>query len=146
MNAWIALAVVFAGGLALGLQPPVNSALSRHVGDSIAATMISFGVGFVALFAMVVFRNALPGLAVLRTLQPWMLLGGAFGAFYVWSALWGVSRLGVLTLIAALVAGQLLAALAIDHFGAFNLEAREISWQRVVAVLLVGAGLVMSRL
>jgi uncharacterized membrane protein YdcZ (DUF606 family) len=40
----------------------------------------------------------------------------------------------------------LLAAMIIDLTGAFGLPAIAISWQRITAVLLVGAGLVLSRM
>lgn len=143
---WIALAFVFAGGIALGLQPPVNAALSRTLGDSIVATAVSFAVGFVVLFAAIAARNAFPSLALIREVRPWMLAGGLLGAFYVWSSIWSVSRLGVVTMIATIILGQLVAAILIDRAGAFGLPVREITWQRVAAVAMVGAGLVMSRL
>lgn len=143
---WIALLVVVAGGMALGLQAPVNSALSRAIGDGVTAAMISFGVGFVALAAVVAVRGSWPGFAMLRLAPPWLFAGGLLGGFYVWSALSGVSRLGVVTMTAALILGQMLVAMLLDRFGAFGVPASAISWQRLVAVALVGAGLVMSRL
>ena len=143
---WIALTIVFAGGIALGLQAPVNSSLSRTIGDSVSATLVSFGVGFLALALLAAARDSFPGFGAFRTIRPWMLAGGLLGAFYVWSALWGVSRLGVVTMAATLIVGQMLVALLVDRFGAFGLPVQEISWQRLVAVLLVGSGLVMSRL
>jgi transporter family-2 protein len=142
---WIALASVFAGGIALGVQAPINSALSRTVGDSIFATMASFGVGFLSLTLLVSVRGAFPAMSILRTVQPWMFVGGILGAFYVWSALWSVSRLGVVTMTAALVLGQLVVAILIDRVGAFGVPVNTISWQRLVAIVLVGSGLVMSR-
>lgn len=143
---WIALLIVFAGGVALGLQAPMNSALARSIGDSVSATMVSFGVGFFALTMLALFRGSLPGPGALKTVPPWLFAGGLLGAFYVWSALWGVSRLGVVTMIAALILGQLLIAIAIDGIGAFGIPVKEVSWQRIVAIALVGSGLVMSRL
>lgn len=143
---WFALLVVFAGGLALGLQAPVNSALSRVTGDGVSATMVSFGIGFIALVGLTLIRGAMPGFGILRTVQPWMLTGGLLGAFYVWSALTGVSKLGVVTMTAALILGQMLIAIVIDKTGAFGVPVTEISWQRMAAIVMVGAGLVMSRL
>ena len=143
---WIALAAVLAGGIALGVQAPINSALSRVTGDSILATMVSFGVGFLSLSLVLVFRGGCAGCSILKSAQPWMFTGGLLGAFYVWSALWGVSRLGVVTMTATLILGQLLIALIIDSTGAFGVPVNEIGWQRIAAIVLVGTGLVMSRL
>lgn len=143
---WIALAAVLVGGIALGVQAPINSALSRATGDSILATMVSFGVGFLSLSLVLVFRGGFDGFSNLKSAQPWMFTGGLLGAFYVWSALWGVSRLGVVTMTATLILGQLLIALIIDSTGAFGVPVNEIGWQRIAAIVLVGVGLVMSRL
>ena len=68
------------------------------------------------------------------------------GAAYVWAAAWTVGTLGVVTMIAGLVFGQLAAALLIDATGAFGVAVREVSPTRLAAVALVGAGLVLSRL
>jgi len=74
-----------------------------------------------------------------------LLTGGILGAFLVWATLWSVPVLGVLTLTAVLILGQIVAALVIDHMGLFGMVAREISLTRVLAAALVGAGVVLSR-
>jgi transporter family-2 protein len=48
--------------------------------------------------------------------------------------------------VAALVLGQMGAALILDTTGAFGGSVLAISWQRALAVLLVFSGLVLSRL
>jgi transporter family-2 protein len=75
-----------------------------------------------------------------------MLCGGVLGATYVLSATWGVSQLGVVTMVAALVLGQMAAAMVIDATGVLGMAAREVSLQRVMAAGLVAAGLVLSRI
>jgi transporter family-2 protein len=57
-----------------------------------------------------------------------------------------VPKLGVLTVVAAAVFGQLMAGIVIDAIGAFGLEARAISPTRILAVVLVMGGLLLSRL
>ena len=74
------------------------------------------------------------------------VVGGALGAFYVWAALWSIGTLGAVTLVAAMIFGQLAAAFVLDATGAFGLPLREISWTRVLAVAFVAAGLILSRL
>jgi transporter family-2 protein len=48
--------------------------------------------------------------------------------------------------VAAAVFGQLMAGIVIDAIGAFGLEARAISPTRILAVVLVMGGLLLSRL
>ena len=142
---WLALGAVALGGAGIATQAPINATLARSTGDPVAAAAISVGVGFVVVGAIVLLRGTTPGLAALAPLPGWAWTGGALGAIYVWAAAWSVDRIGVVSLVAALVLGQLLAALILDAIGAFGMTVREISWNRVMAVVLVGAGLLLSR-
>jgi bacterial/archaeal transporter family-2 protein len=143
---WIALAAVALGGAAIAVQAPINARLASHVGDPVAAAAISFLVGFLVLAAIAVTRGTLPALAALSDVPWWAWIGGACGAVYVWAAIWSVGTLGVLTLVAAMIFGQLAAALLLDATGAFGMPVHQISLTRLLAVLCVGVGLVLSRL
>jgi len=57
-----------------------------------------------------------------------------------------VPSLGVVSSVAALVLGQMAAAMVIDHTGALGIVAQPITPSRVVSVILVAAGLVLSRI
>ena len=142
----LALLAVFAGGVAIALQAPINARLAAFTGDAVPAAAISFFVGFVVLAVVAVLRGTVPGLAQMSAAPWWAWAGGALGALYVWSAVWSVETLGVVTLVATLILGQLLTALALDAFGAFGVAAREITPARIASVALVAGGLVLSRL
>jgi transporter family-2 protein len=75
----------------------------------------------------------------------WSWLGGFLGAFYVAIVIWGVPQLGVVSTVAALVFGQVAAALILDAVGAFGLPVQAITWQRLLAAGLILSGLVLSR-
>jgi len=141
----MALGLTAAAGVAISLQNPINAGLARHIGSSLGATTICFAVGLIALLAATLIFGDMP--AVLRAPQaPLVLLsGGLLGAFLVWAALYSVPILGVLTLVAVLIFGQTIAALVIDHFGLFGLEARPVSLNRLLAAGLVLAGIILSR-
>jgi len=137
--------LVFFGGVALSVQAPINAALGQASGSGVFAAGVSFVVGFCLLAVIAVATGGVPAGEVLRAIPWWMWTGGALGAFYVWAVLTNVTKTGALSLVAALVAGQLLAALVIDAVGFLGIGAHAISWQRVAAVVLVGAGVVLSR-
>jgi bacterial/archaeal transporter family-2 protein len=146
----VAILAMIAGGIAISVQAPINATLSRGLSDPILAACISFFVGFVALLAVwgvsLTVRSSGPDLAGLSGLPAWVWVGGILGTVYVLAALWSVPKVGVLTVVAAAVFGQLMAALVMDAIGAFGLAAREISLTRVLAVVMVLGGLVLSRL
>ena len=143
---WVALVAVALGGASTATQAPINARLATYVGDPVATAAISFLVGFLVLSVLALVRGGLPDWGELSQAPWWAWAGGALGAFYVWAALWSIGTLGAVTLVAAMIFGQLAAALVLDATGAFGLPLREISWTRVLAVAFVAAGLILSRL
>lgn len=135
--------VVFVGA-ALAFQAPVNAALARSVGDPVWAAAMQFGIGFILLCGIAFFRGASPTIAQFKTIPWWALTGGGLGAIWVLAAIWSVPRLGVVTMFAAMIFGQLIAALLIDSGGFFGLEAKSISTSRIAAVGFVAMGVLLS--
>ena len=144
-----ALLSVVVGGFAISCQAPINAMLNRTLGDPILTACISFFVGFVALLATwlvsLMLRQHAFQMPDVSALPSWIWIGGVLGTLYVLAALWSVPKLGMLTVVAAVVLGQLVAGLLIDATGAFGLQARDVSLTRVLAVVMVMGGLLLSR-
>jgi transporter family-2 protein len=141
---WIVAAVVL-GGTAISLQAPINAALAQELGGPVPAAAVSFGVGFIVLLAIALAQGQGEAFLKLPQVPAWTLVGGCLGAWYVLTSVWGVSQLGVVTLIAALILGQMTAAMVIDATGALGVTVREITPTRIGAAVLVLAGLILSR-
>jgi len=139
------LAGIVLGGVFLAAQAPVNAALARTLGDPVLAACLSFGIGFLILAIVSAFRGSLTAVGAGGAAPWWAWLGGALGAFYVAVVIWGVPQLGVVSTVAALVFGQVAAALMLDAIGAFGLPFQAITWQRIVAAALILSGLGLSR-
>ena len=142
------LAVVFVilAGACISIQAPINASLARGVNSPLVAASISFGVGFILLTVIAVLTGDGRGFG-LALHQDWLLwTGGFLGAFYVWSIIWALPHLGVLTAVCALALGQIAAAIIMDRLGLFGLQVREISVPRLLSAVLVGGGLILSRL
>ncbi|MDS9466875.1 DMT family transporter [Paracoccus sp. MBLB3053] len=144
-NAILPAILIVLGGICLAIQAPVNAALARQLQSPILAAAISFGIGFVMLGALSFSLGHGRGLVRALGAEWWMWLGGLLGAFYVWAVVFSLPRLGTLTALCALALGQILSALVLDRIGAFGLPIREISLPRVIAALMVGGGLILSR-
>lgn len=145
-NVIVALVLIAIGGAAIAMQAPINARLAQAAGSPILAAAMSFGVGFLVLGALSLARDGMPSPQVFAGLPWWVWTGGALGAIYVAAAAWSVSQIGVVTLVVALILGQMGAALILDAIGAFGLTVREITWTRLLAVGFVITGLVLSRL
>ena len=144
-NLLAAAALMVLAGTFLATQGAVNAALARNAGG-LAAAAISFGVGFAVLAGATFLATPLPRPGALANVPWWAWTGGLLGAFFVWATIWSVPRVGVLTVAAALVLGQMLAALVIDRLGLFGVPVQPASWARLAGAALVGCGLVLSRL
>ncbi len=142
----IPVLVVFVAGVGFAVQAPLNAALGRGIGGGVAAAAISFGVGFAALLALALLLGQGPALLRASSMPPVYWAGGFLGAAVVWSMLWSVPAIGVLTAIAAIVLGQLTAALVLDALGAFAAPVQAITPTRLLALAMVAGGLVLSRL
>ncbi|MDF3606890.1 DMT family transporter [Paracoccus sp. DMF-8] len=142
---FVAVIFVILAGACISIQAPINAALGRAVQSPLVAAAISFAVGFVLLTLAAFASGDGRGFATAFR-QDWKLwLGGILGAFYVWTIVWTLPRMGVVTAICAMALGQMVAAIILDRVGAFGLPVREVSIPRIVAALMVAGGLVLSR-
>ena len=137
-------AMIILVGAALAFQAPVNAALARSLGDPVWAAAMQFGIGFALLLSLAMMRGQGPSIGQVKTIPWWALTGGLLGAVWVLAAIWSVPRLGLVTMFAAMILGQMIAALLIDSGGVFGLDVRDISLTRVAAIALVACGVVLS--
>jgi transporter family-2 protein len=141
----LALATLVAAGAVLSVQAPINAALARGMGDTALAACVSFLVGFLVMAVVCALRGVWPVPGFAGQTPVWAWVGGTLGAFYITALIFSVPLTGALTAAAAAILGQLAMAMILDHFGALGLPVREISWSRIGGLVLVMAGLLLSR-
>ncbi len=136
---------IFAGGM-LPVQGVVNSQLGRVLDNVVLATLISFMVGSLTLLVVFLLRNnwsAGGSLQGLRDVPPVLYIGGVLGAIYVTAVAALIPKIGVANTMIAVILGQVLLSLLLDHLGLFGIEVREIGWLRILGASLVVSGLVL---
>ena len=139
---WLLLVpVALFAGMAAPTQFAINSQLRQAVGGPVLAAALSFLVGtIILLMAAVVLSRSVPQLGPIMSAPPWMYLGGLLGAFYVSASIILTPRLGVATTIGLFLAGQVIASIAIDHFGLFGVAVQPASIPRILGALLIIVG------
>jgi transporter family-2 protein len=136
----VALVLALVIGAAVAAQGPLNSQLGRSVGG-LPATCIALSVSVIALLALTAATGHLGGIADVGRAPWWAVVGGGLvGALYVGSIVWTVRALGAGGLTAATLAGQLGAAVAIDHFGWLGVERAPVTLAKLAGVGLLAAG------
>ena len=138
--------VLFAAllGLVLPLQAGINSQLRTHVGHPLWAAVVSFSVGTLVLaVVLAVTRVGWPAAGWVGRVPWWQWTGGLLGAMFVTSAVVLAPRLGAATLVAAVVAGQMVGSLVIDHYGIVGYPQHSMSVAGVLGAALVVAGVAL---
>ncbi|WP_309709866.1 DMT family transporter [Pseudolysinimonas sp.] len=148
-----ALVAAFGTGTLVALQTRLNGELGQRLGDGFLAAFISFGSGFVILaVAALVWRPGRRGMVRVaralreRTIPWWLVLGGAGGAFFVLGQGLTVGVLGVALFTIAVVCGQTVSSLLLDHRGLALMPATSATPQRVIgaALAVVAVGIAVS--
>lgn len=141
------LAMMILAGAALPLQFALNALLGRTAGASaIWAAMVSLFVSFTCIAGMMLLmRQPLPSLQVLKSVPLLYWFGGVGGAIFVTTSTFAIPRLGASTCVALALLGQLLMSVAIDHFGLFGLPQKAINLQRLAGIALVLSGVLVLR-
>jgi transporter family-2 protein len=144
---WPYLLFAVIAGSMIPFQAGINAQLARWVGSPVGSALVSFLVGTVALALVVLIqRKPLPSLSKLGGAPWWVWIGGLLGAFYVAGSIFAAPKLGAVTLIAAVVAGQSVASLLIDQFGWVGFKEHHISPGRVAGMALVASGVALVRI
>jgi transporter family-2 protein len=140
---WLALGLL--GGASLVVQASLNSGLRQRLDSVPWAGFVSYVGGTLAMaVALAIAREPLRVDHARSVAFPWWL-GGLFGAAYLAIAIVLLPRVGAATLIALVVAGQLLCSLLCDHFGWFGVPVHTLDVRRAAGALLLVLGVVLIR-
>ena len=146
MTYWPHLLAVLVGA-ALTVQIGMNSTLRFGLGSPILATIVNFAVGLAALVAVAIASGARMAPGATNAVPAWAWFGGLLGATYVASTTVLGPRLGAAALLALTLAGQMIAALAVDQYGVLGFPQNPVTPARLAGavLLVVGALLVIRR-
>lgn len=147
----LALVAAFGAGALVALQTRINGELGLRLGDGFLAAFISFGSGFVILaLASLVWRPGRLGIARVvealreRSIPWWLVLGGAGGAIFVLGQGLTAGVVGVALFTIAVVCGQTVSSLLLDHRGLARMPSRPATPRRIVGAALAVVAVVIA--
>ncbi|TRW98728.1 EamA-like transporter family protein [Paracoccus sp. M683] len=107
--------ILVAAGAALVVQNIIMMQMSVRASTILIVLLMNSAVGLVLLSALLIARTGFGGIRELVSgFQPWAILPGLLGTFFVFASLLGYQRVGAAATVSILVASQLLLGLTVD--------------------------------
>jgi transporter family-2 protein len=138
--------MAFVAGLLAVVQVAMNAQLRASFGHALVASAFNFAVGLASLVGVVLLlRLPLPSATQVLATPTWAWLGGMLGATFVAILAFASRDLGALFAIGLVVAGQMVASIAVDHYGLLGFPVRPFSYAKLLGCAMFVAGLVLMR-
>ncbi|MBE7433341.1 MAG: DMT family transporter [Anaerolineales bacterium] len=132
---FIIILVGLAGGMAIGVQGPLSSLITQKLGPLESVFIVHIGGAIAALIPMAFLGSRL---GQWKNVPWYALSAGALGLIVIMGMGYMIPRIGAAGALITLMAGQILVAAILDHFGLLGMAPRAIDLQRVI-----GFGVVM---
>jgi transporter family-2 protein len=140
------LVLALVSGILMAVQGSLNTALSKTVGLW-EATLVVHVIGSVVLLGMLLLLKVGRGDLAALPQAPWYsYLGGLVSVFIIYLVAASIPKVGVANATTAIIVGQVLTAVLIDHFGGFGLDRVPGGWNQAagLALLAIGAKLLLK--
>jgi transporter family-2 protein len=141
MNGAWAIPFIFVAGMLQAAGAAMGGELNKALGNPWMATTISFMLVLfltTALFACM--PRPLPTVGDLANMPWWAPLGGIVGAVAVFAGFIFIQKLGAGPVNGITITANILASLAIDHFGLLRMEQHSMNPARFAGAALMIAG------
>ncbi|TGK06085.1 DMT family transporter [Leptospira selangorensis] len=148
MNLLLPIIFALLSGLAMSIQPGINSILGKNIESPWLASTISFFVGTIALGIITFALGEMKSTAfIVQTIkeQPWWIwIGGFLGAIVVTSSLVFAPKIGATSWIALFLLGQVITSILLEKWGILGFPEKPISIQKMIGLglLILSAWLV----
>jgi bacterial/archaeal transporter family-2 protein len=140
------MTAAFATGAMIPLQLAFNAQLGGVTRSPFTAGLIVFLVGSAIMTAIVLaFRARFPSFGELAEAPKTIWLGGLIASVYVLSIVVVSPRLGVGVTTAFILAGQIVMAMLLDHFGLFGNPQHSLNLWRAGGAALMMLGIIVIK-
>ena len=133
-------------GISVATQQVLNGSLRTSLNSPSWAGFVSYLGGLVTMVVVLLaMREPIPSWKLVTATPWWAWSGGILGGVFILLVILLLPSLGAATLLALVVAGQMTAAVLMDHFAAFGLTQHSVSVSRLIGVALIIGGVVLMK-
>lgn len=141
------IGIALLAGAGIPFQAASNAAMGRALGHPLWGAMVSLAVSALVILPLLAAQRAsAPAVSSAMQGSWWLWVGGVFGALYVGGAAAVTPKLGAGGFLVCVVAGQMIMAMAVDHFGLMGLAPKPVNLLRMAGMALILGGAVLVHL
>jgi transporter family-2 protein len=146
MQVWFLYLLALGAGLSVAVQQVLNGNLRSALNSPAWAGLVSYLGGLLTMaVVLVATREPLPSWKLVSATPWWAWSGGILGGVFIILMILLLPSLGAATLLALVVAGQMVAGIAMDHFGLFGLIQHPVSVSRLAGIALIIGGVLLIK-
>ena len=131
-------------GVVLTVHLAMNGKVGAIIGNPRVGNALFWCIGAVTAIAIGLTGWQAGALSGLRQVNPVLLTAGAMGASLVFGIAWLIPQIGAGPMTLMLLAGQILSAMALSHFGWLGSPVQPVTAMNIVGALVMVAGIFLA--
>ncbi|NQZ30793.1 MAG: DMT family transporter [Oceanospirillaceae bacterium] len=131
-------------GVISSIYMPMNAAVAKHLGSSLTASISFYFVAFITAVVLFALFGEHETIYKFKSVPPYLYLTGVVSAFIVFSITFLIPIIGVRKLTTLTIAGSILTAMIVSHFGMLASPVDPITFKKVAGATLLFIGAVIS--
>jgi transporter family-2 protein len=141
MQTTVYILLAFLMGITMSIYLPMNSAVSKYLGSAITANITFFLIALVTSFAIFFLFGEVESIHRIQSVPAYLYLTGFISAFIVLGTTFLIPHIGARRFFILLIAGQILMAIVVSHFGILESPRDPVSIKKMIgaSLLIVGA-------
>jgi transporter family-2 protein len=139
---YIALAVLM--GIVMSIYLPMNSSVSKYIGSTITANVTFFSVALLTSIVIFIIFGEFHSIYNIRDVPVYLYSTGFISAFIVLGMTFLIPHLGARRFFILGVAGQILMAVLVSHFGILESPRDAVTIKKLIGAFLVVFGAYIS--
>jgi len=137
------LAALLIGAIS-SIYLPMNSSVSRYLGSPLTASITFYFVALITSILLFILFGEYATIHNIRSVPPVLYLTGFISAFIVISITFLIPILGARKLVILSIAGQIITAMIVSHFGVLESPQDPITIKKMTGAALLIMGAVVS--
>lgn len=144
MQTAVHISLAFLMGIIMSIYLPMNSSVSRHLGSSITANVTFFLIALLTSILIFLIFGEFDSVHKVKNVPIYLYLTGVISAFIVLGTTFLIPLIGARKFFIFLVAGQILMAVTVSHFGILESPKDPVSIKKLIGASLVIIGAIFS--